>query len=162
MLMFETVMCWLEDKKLSCNKIDLIKENRVPFISSVLPKQGIGAELGVFKGQFSPLLMRYSDPKELHLIDPWYFLTGQWHWGGGNRSTVDAVIRILKLWKSEIEKKRLFVHIGDNWQTDPSHKHHGVFKAVNEFVEINGYSLVYASESAKQLAIAKSLHKAYN
>jgi hypothetical protein len=81
-----------------------------------LPKNGIGAELGVFKGQFSPMLMRYAKPKELHLIDPWYLLTNNWHWGGGNRSTVDAVINIFKVWKKEIEMKHVFIHIGDDRQ----------------------------------------------
>ncbi len=181
-----------------------INKLRAPFIKSVLPKNGIGAELGVFRGQFSPSLLYYTEAVELHLVDPWYLLTGYWHWGGGNRSTIDAVIKILKTWKREIEVKKVFVHIGDDrvvlktfpdsyfnwvyidssheynhtleelkilkfkvkpdgviagddWQPDPSNRHHGVFKAVNEFIETNGYSIIYMNNIDRQWAIRKSL-----
>ena len=36
-----------------------------------LPKGGVGAEIGVFKGNFSDSLLRVTQPKILHLIDPW-------------------------------------------------------------------------------------------
>src|SRR5205823_5195733 len=67
-----------------------INDRRIPFIEEILPKNGIGAELGVFKGYFSPLLLHHTQARVLHLIDPWYLLCGEWSWGGGKRSTVDA------------------------------------------------------------------------
>jgi hypothetical protein len=36
-----------------------------------LPKNGIGVEIGVFKGEFSDILLQRTEPKVLYLIDPW-------------------------------------------------------------------------------------------
>jgi hypothetical protein len=40
-------------------------------VASKLPKHGVGAEIGVFKGDFSAQVLRRSRPVRLHLIDPW-------------------------------------------------------------------------------------------
>ncbi|MEO6841841.1 MAG: class I SAM-dependent methyltransferase [Bradyrhizobium sp.] len=36
-----------------------------------LPKKKIGAELGVFRGDFSIEVLRIADPMRFHMIDPW-------------------------------------------------------------------------------------------
>ncbi len=36
-----------------------------------------------------------------------------WNWGFGNRSTVDAVVNILRAFKKDIEVGRVAVHAGD-------------------------------------------------
>jgi len=41
------------------------------YILENLPKEGIGLEIGVWQGGFSDLLLHWTKPKELHLIDPW-------------------------------------------------------------------------------------------
>jgi len=87
---------------------------RAGFVDAVLPKGGVGAELGVFKGRFSPVLLDGTNARRLHLVDPWYLLTPRWHWGHGDRSTVGAVRRILRRWQAEIEAGRVVVHIGDD------------------------------------------------
>lgn len=38
-----------------------------------LPKNAVGAEIGVWKGDFSAALLGALNPKELYLIDPWTF-----------------------------------------------------------------------------------------
>ena len=38
-----------------------------------MPQGGVCAEIGVWKGDFSDLILRYANPKSLHLIDPWLF-----------------------------------------------------------------------------------------
>lgn len=40
-------------------------------VIGMLPKQGIGAEIGVWKGEFSVEILRGADPRLLYLIDPW-------------------------------------------------------------------------------------------
>lgn len=168
-----------------------------------LPKNGVGAELGVLNGTFSRVLLDYTSPKELHLIDPWYFLDSHWSWASGNNSTIEAVRRILKENKTEIESKKMFVHIeddlivlerfpdeyfdwiyidsshmymhtvmeleiikrkikpegiicGDDWRPDSNHRHHGVYKAVNEFMERENYQLIYANVDNLQWFIKRS------
>lgn len=39
-----------------------------------LPKGGIGAEIGVWEGRFSHEILEVSQPRTLHLIDPWLYL----------------------------------------------------------------------------------------
>jgi hypothetical protein len=179
------------------------KRYRLEFIERVLPKNGIGAELGVFKGHLSPILLKHSKATKLHLIDPWYFLTARWAWAGGNQSTVDALIKVLKTFKNEIEDGRILIHVGDDlqvlatfpdqyfdwvyidsshmyehtmhelqmlaskvkdngviagddWQPEPNHRHHGVYKAVNEFIVSEEYRLIYSDRENMQWAIKKS------
>lgn len=38
-----------------------------------LPKNGIGAEVGVWEGRFSEVILEVCSPKILHLIDPWEY-----------------------------------------------------------------------------------------
>lgn len=185
--------------RISINRIDKI---RGPLMDKYLPKGGIGAELGVFKGHNSKVLLNRTKPKELHLIDPWYFITASWDWAPGNRSTVDALCKVLQLNKKEINEKIVFVHVqddlklleefpddyfdwvyidsthqyeqtvaelelllkkvkssgiicGDDWFPDVNQEHHGVYKAVNEFIQKNNYQLIYADDKNLQWFIKK-------
>jgi hypothetical protein len=49
----------------------------------ILPKGAIGAEIGVFRGEFSPHIVRVTQPRVLHLIDGWWELYGERYpdWG---------------------------------------------------------------------------------
>jgi hypothetical protein len=38
---------------------------------SLLPKHGVGAEVGVWKGDFTVRLLRGAEPRRLYLVDPW-------------------------------------------------------------------------------------------
>ena len=40
-------------------------------IARMLPKNAVGAEIGVWKGDFAARLLELSAPRKLHLIDPW-------------------------------------------------------------------------------------------
>ena len=60
------------------NQQNLINKNAsITYISNrnllldVLPQNGVVAELGVFKGYFSEIILQTSKPAELHLIDIW-------------------------------------------------------------------------------------------
>jgi hypothetical protein len=39
----------------------------------MLPKGGRWAEIGVFQGEFSEIILNNCEPEVLHLIDPWHF-----------------------------------------------------------------------------------------
>jgi hypothetical protein len=41
----------------------------------IIPRGSVGGEIGVWKGDFSKLLLRRVRPAELHLIDPWAHVT---------------------------------------------------------------------------------------
>lgn len=76
-------------------------ERRIHVIQPFLRPGGVGAELGVFKGAFSEHLLG-SQPQKLYLVDPWYRLAPQWNWARGEKSTLDAFLRILAAFRSEI------------------------------------------------------------
>ncbi|WP_371155885.1 class I SAM-dependent methyltransferase [Jannaschia sp. 2305UL9-9] len=38
-----------------------------------LPKNGVGAEVGVWEGRFSEVILEVCSPTALHLIDPWEY-----------------------------------------------------------------------------------------
>ena len=40
-------------------------------IARMLPKNAVGAEIGVWKGEFAATLLEHAAPRKLHLIDPW-------------------------------------------------------------------------------------------
>jgi hypothetical protein len=51
----------------------------------LLPKDAIGAEIGVWRGEFSRRILEIVHPQELHLIDPWAFqpsYPNRWYGGG--------------------------------------------------------------------------------
>jgi len=47
-------------------------ENRLMLLQR-MPKDGVVAEIGVWEGGFSELILDVTQPKELHLIDPWSY-----------------------------------------------------------------------------------------
>lgn len=46
-----------------------------------LPKNGIGAEIGVFRGHFSELISDVAKPSKYYLIDPWTKAGDTFGWG---------------------------------------------------------------------------------
>lgn len=65
-----------------------------------LPSNAICAEIGVWKGDFSERILRQTEPKELHLVDPWRFqpefprrLYGGGDGGAASRQEMDEIYR---------------------------------------------------------------------
>jgi len=172
------------------------------FVQTYIPKNSIGAELGVHKGFFTRTLLQFAIPKVLHLIDPWYKLSSEWTWSGGKKCTVEGLIGVYRAYKKEVKSGQVVIHVdgdlevlasfpdhyldwvyvdssheyhhtcqeldvlyrkvkptgvitGDDWLSDPEHGHHGVCRAVREFVESAGYEFAYSSDADKQWAIRR-------
>lgn len=87
---------------------------RARALQAVIPPGGIGAECGVFKGEFSQALLDLLAPRKLYLIDPWYLMTREWHWGTGDRSTISAVCGILRRFEDELVSGRVVLQIDDD------------------------------------------------
>ena len=84
-------------------------------VLSLLPKQGVGAEIGVWKGDFSARILAVAQPRMLHLIDPWQARTDASHaaaWYSAARGTdMDAVYEgVAERFATEITDRRMNLH----------------------------------------------------
>ena len=60
-------------------EINRLRQRR--WVLELLPKGGIGAEIGVFRGHFSDLICSVAQPRKLYLIDPWTNIGETFGWG---------------------------------------------------------------------------------
>lgn len=49
------------------------------FLLKMLPKRGVGAEVGVWKGDFAEQMLHITKPRSLYLVDPWKFMPDPEH-----------------------------------------------------------------------------------
>jgi len=90
----------------------------------LLPKGSIGAEIGVWRGDFSSRLLRIVRPARLHLIDPWRFeehadYEGAWYGGGiaRNQSDMDDIYEsVCVRFADEVESGVVLIHRGPSAQ----------------------------------------------
>lgn len=86
-------------------------------ILSRIPKHSVCAEIGVYKGDFSELILE-REPKKLHLVDPWKFevdpeYAGSWYGGslGKNQTRMDTIHNsVLSRFRSQIRSGAVEVH----------------------------------------------------
>jgi len=80
-----------------------------------LPKNGVGAEIGVWQGAFSADLLRVAKPRRLHLIDPWRVGSGDKSaaWYGSSTKTqadMDAIHdRVRQKFAAQIREERVLI-----------------------------------------------------
>jgi hypothetical protein len=92
----------------------------------MLPEGGIGAEIGVFRGEYTPDILRVARPRELHLIDGWWELYGERYpdWGAitdyGKLETRQAYEET----KRRTRGKPVKFHIGDDLAILPTFEDH--------------------------------------
>lgn len=64
-------------------------------IAGLLPKRGVGAEIGVFRGVFSRTLFAAAQPSRLFLVDPWENSAAPAHakswYGRGSANDMEAI-----------------------------------------------------------------------
>lgn len=91
----------------------------------LLPKNSIGAEIGVLKGEFTKNILSIVRPRRLHLIDPYWLVYGErFNWNTkhdeyGRLTTWDAFIAAQKV-ISKYDKEGICVlHIGKSVECLP-------------------------------------------
>jgi Methyltransferase domain len=89
------------------------------WLFGVLPAGGVGAEVGVWKGDFSARLLARTRPAHLHLIDPWRYEGGderyeQARYGGAaaaGQEEMDAIhAGVLRRFDADIRRGVVEVH----------------------------------------------------
>jgi hypothetical protein len=92
---------------------------RADFLAT-LPKGAVGAELGVFKGEFSAEILRVAKPRELHLVDTWWTEWGDNYpdWGDytdfgrlGTKAAYEQTMQAVAKWRGPAN---VIVHVGDD------------------------------------------------
>lgn len=107
---------------LNFNKIEITgyHRKRARLLRSIIEPNGVGAEIGVYKGGLIRPLLNQLKPKKLHLIDPWYHLGERWTWGKEDRSTMNAVTAIMRTFQEELVKRLIDIHTGDDLDILPT------------------------------------------
>lgn len=79
-----------------------------------LPKGSVGAEIGVFQGDFSDMILRVVAPAKLYLVDPWLSFADETHrksiYGADSRSQqqMDAIAdRVATRFAGHIREERV-------------------------------------------------------
>ncbi len=88
------------------------------FLLRQLPRDGLGAEIGVYKGGFSSRILRVARPRELHLIDPWKYEPGpayrrSWYGGrlGEGQERMDRLYRqVCARFSTDTKGGRVHIH----------------------------------------------------
>lgn len=103
-----------------------------------LPKDAVGAEVGVWKDGFSQRILQIARPRELNLIDPWRLSTEAQHenawYGSKSAPDMDAIYNdVKKKFAPHVARGIVKIHRGlssDLWRTFP--------EAYFDFVYIDG------------------------
>lgn len=90
------------------------------FLLQLLPKNSIGAEIGVNDGDFSERILEIVMPRMLHLIDPWKFESDEFYnstpYGGENvlsqKDMDQKYQQVESRFKNEIRKNKVIVNRG--------------------------------------------------
>ena len=84
----------------------------------ILPKCSVGAEIGVFKGEFTKYLLTVVHPIKLHLIDPYWLVYGKYfkwntrHDAHGRLTTLEAFFEAQRIIKTFDQEGVSIFHIG--------------------------------------------------
>jgi hypothetical protein len=98
------------------------QKNDRGFLLDFLPRQSIGAEIGVHLGDFSEQILAQIVPKRLHLIDPWKHRTADvykdaWYGGRVKDGQIEMDQRyssVLQRFSGGIQARQVTVHRGDS------------------------------------------------
>lgn len=169
------------------------------WILNYIPTESVGAEIGVFRGHFTEVILGTNKPKKLYLVDPWTKIGESFSWSDEytNFGTLPTLVarQEVELVAAEFPDTETViiednfpdgidkitdpldwayldashsyhstltelhalttilsgdgVIIGDDWAPDPAHKHHGVFRAVQEFVRDSDFLITAAGPGAQ-------------
>lgn len=79
-----------------------------------VPKDGVGAEIGVFRGHFSEVLLEHLKPRKAYFVDPWTLCGDYFGWGAdytNENALPTAVAKQDAIWRTErfVRTERRFI-----------------------------------------------------
>lgn len=81
-----------------------VVKNRCKLLT-LMPSNGTVAEIGVDEGNYSEQILRFSQPKILHLVDAW----------GSKRFGDDKFNKVQSRFAAEVERGQVVIHRGVSW-----------------------------------------------
>lgn len=105
------------------------KQAKRLFLLKQMPQNAICAEIGVYKGNFSKIIFRTTQPKRLHLIDPWKYHPQKKYikalFGGqaGGQEEMDKIYSsVRKRFSKLIEDKKVILHRKTSYEANKQFK----------------------------------------
>jgi len=89
-------------------------------ILKILPKNSVGAEIGVFRGEFTKYIFQIAKPAKLHLVDVWWKKFGEYYpdWGNstnfGKLRTRDAYNDLKEIINKYDKNNSSIIDVGDD------------------------------------------------
>lgn len=88
------------------------RRDRDFLFDSVIPKNSIGVEIGVWKGEFSSEILRKADPRKLILIDPWKHrsepeYSNRWYGKSSDQKKMDLIYKDVCIWHGTDPRVRI-------------------------------------------------------
>ncbi|MDJ1178238.1 class I SAM-dependent methyltransferase [Roseofilum sp. BLCC_M91] len=142
----------------SAKKQKYSKKEKRDFLFNTLPKQSVGAEIGVHEGEFSQQMIEALSPKELHLIDPWEYQDSNDYkdalYGGkvndGQKSMDERYARVCDKFSDSIKMGQIKIHRG--YSTDVLEKFPDEYF---DWIYIDGNHLYEYVKADLQLSLRK-------
>lgn len=92
-----------------------------------LPRNGVGMEIGVWRGDFSANILRIAEPRKLYLVDPWKATSSATHrksWYSREKVTQERMDQLFEHVKSrfssDIAAQRVMVHRAPSHEVLPT------------------------------------------
>jgi hypothetical protein len=116
----KTLMKRIPGVERAAQVLGLAPNGQPTWLLEMLPKNSVGAEIGVWKGDFSQAVLNAAHPKELHLIDPWKYQsssTYKYAWYGGlAKNGQDEMDRhyngVCSRFEDQIRREQVEIHRG--------------------------------------------------
>lgn len=107
-------------------------------VLGLLPKNAVGAEIGVWRGDFSAAILDVAKPTRLHLVDPWAVRTDASHadaWYSSMRGqNVEQIYRDVTLrFSTQVASGQVQIHRAPSTEVLPAFGN-----AVLDFIYIDG------------------------
>jgi SAM-dependent methyltransferase len=95
---------------------------RAAFLHHIIPKHSVGAELGVYCGDFTQVILDTVQPAKLHLIDMWHLLGehGWERWNIHGPTTREALAIVQACYAPQIDAGQVEIHVADDLELLPT------------------------------------------
>lgn len=89
-----------------------IVEDRTVMLQRLLPHDAVCAEVGVFSGTFSRLIIEHTQPRKLHLIDVWADISAEGEWCTSDEKALGNMMTVSRMLTEYVKAGIVNLHQG--------------------------------------------------